>query len=137
MSKFKTATQISKLLISFFVLFIIHYSLFINPVYAKDCDPNIPGDCPAGLEQIEGTFSNFISISVGLAFVAVLVMAVLAGFKYLTSGGEPKAVQSAHSTLTWALLGIFLMAVAWLVLQLVQALTGVDVVHFNIKTLVK
>lgn len=93
------------------------------------------GPSPAGLQQIEKTFSTFISVSVGLAFVALLVMVILAGFKYLTSGGEPKAVQSAHTTLTWALLGIFIMAVAWIVLLLIQALTGVDVLHFNVKTL--
>lgn len=90
---------------------------------------------PAGLVQIEGTFSKFVSISVGIAFVALLVMVVLAGFKYLTSAGEPKAVSSAHQTLTWALLGIFFLALAWLVLQLIHALTGVNVTFFDVKPL--
>jgi len=61
----------------------------------------------------------------------------MAGFKYLTSGGEPKAIQSAHHTLTWALLGIFFMIIAWLILQLIFSFTGIDVTVFNIKVLCK
>lgn len=112
-------------------LFIIH------PVYAATppCDPKIPGDCPAGLDQFEAMVGQVVSVIVGLAFVAALVMLIMAGFKYLTSGGEPKAIQSAHQTFTWALLGILLMAAAWVLLQLIHAFTGIDVTIFNIKTL--
>lgn len=92
---------------------------------------------PAGLTQIEDTFRNVISVIVGLGFIALLVMLLLAGFKYLMSGGEQKNIQQAHQTVTWALLGIVFMAVAWIVLQLIKALTGVDVTTFNIQTLVK
>lgn len=90
---------------------------------------------PAGLDQIEQVFTNVISVVVGLGFVTLLVMLVWAGFKYLTSGGEPKAIQSAHQTVTWALLGVVFMAIAWIVLQLIHAFTGIDVTIFNIKVL--
>ena len=93
------------------------------------------GPDAAGLTQIEQVFTNVISVAVGLGFIALLVMLVMAGFKYLTSAGEPKAVQSAHQTVTWALLGIVFMALAWLILQLIHAFTGVDVTFFNIRTL--
>lgn len=89
----------------------------------------------AGLQQIEDVFKNVISVVVGLGFVAMLVMIVMAGIKYLTSGGEPKALEAAHQTLTWALLGIFFMAIAWLILQLIRAFTGIDVTIFNFKIL--
>ena len=88
---------------------------------------------PAGLNEIEQVFSNVISVIVGLGFIALLVMLVWAGFKYLMSGGEPKAVQAAHQTVTWALLGIVFMAIAWLILQLIKAFTGVDVTSFSFK----
>lgn len=89
----------------------------------------------AGLTQIEEVFTNVISVVVGLGFIASLIMLIFAGFKYLTSGGEPKAVQAAHHTFTWALLGILFLAVAWLVLKLIFAFTGVDVTLFNIRAL--
>lgn len=93
------------------------------------------GPDAAGLTQIEQVFSSVISVIAGLGFVALLVMVILAGFKYLTSGGEPKAVQQAHQTITWALLGVVFMAIAWLILQLIYAFTGVDVTKFNTKVL--
>lgn len=92
---------------------------------------------PAGLKQIEDLFRQIISIMAGLGFVALLVLLVWAGFKYLMSGGEQKAVQSAHQTVTWALLGIVFMAVGWLILLLIETLTGIKVTEFNIQTLVK
>lgn len=93
------------------------------------------GPKPAGLDQIEQVFSSIISVIVGLGFVILVMMLVWAGFKYLTSGGEPKAVQSAHQTVTWALLGVLFMAIAWLILQLIKVFTGIDVTIFNIRVL--
>ena len=89
----------------------------------------------AGLKQIEDVFKNVISVVVGLAFIACLIVLIMAGIKYLTSGGEPKAIQSAHQTVTWALLGILFMAVGWIVLQLIKNFTGIDVTIFDIKKL--
>ena len=89
----------------------------------------------AGLKEIEDVFTNFISVIVGLGFIVLLVMLVLAGIKYLTSGGEPKAVQQAHHTVTWAFLGVLFLAIAWLILQLIGAFTGLPVTFFNIRAL--
>lgn len=116
--------------------------LFTSPAYAKDCDPNDAaaiakfGPCPSGLDQIEQVFTNVISMVVGLGFTALLILLVWAGIKYLTSGGEPKAIQSAHQTVTWAFLGVIFMAIAWIVLQLIKVFTGIDVTIFNIKILI-
>lgn len=90
---------------------------------------------PAGLQQIEDLFKNLISVIVGIGFIALLVMLVWAGFKYLTSGGDQKNIQAAHQVVTWAFLGIFLMALAWLILQLIKNFTGIDVTIFNTKVL--
>ncbi len=93
------------------------------------------GPPPAGLDQISGLFTAIVKAATGLAFVAVLVILVVASIKFLTSGGEPKAVASARDAVTWALLGILFMAIAWLILQLIQAFTGVKVTIFDIKVL--
>lgn len=93
------------------------------------------GPDAAGLAQFEQVFSSVISVIVGLGFMVLVVVLVFAGFKYLISGGEPKAIQAAHQTATWALLGIIFMAVAWIILQLIENFTGVKVTVFDIKTL--
>ncbi|MDO8573177.1 MAG: hypothetical protein Q7R77_00305 [Candidatus Daviesbacteria bacterium] len=93
------------------------------------------GPCPAGLDQIEEIVGKVISVIVGLGFIAMLAMVVMAGIKYLTSGGEPKAVQAAHQAFTWAILGILFMIIAWLTLVLIENFTGIKVTTFNIKSL--
>lgn len=96
-------------------------------------DSSLP---PAGLNEIEKVFGNIISVSVTLAFIALLVILVWAGIKYLTSGGEQKAVQATHQTVTWALLGILFMVIAWLVLQLIATFTGIETLKiFDIRVL--
>lgn len=87
---------------------------------------------PADVTQLEELFQRIIQISVGLAFVALVVVLVWAGIKFLTSGGEPKALQGASQTVTWSLLGMLFLVIAWLVLQLIQAFTGIEVTKFCI-----
>lgn len=132
-----------KIIIILAILFTAYCLLLTSPVYAavegggggnppKTADFGPPA---AGLNELEGTVANVISVIVGLGFVALLLLLFWTGIKYLTSGGEPKAVQSAHYTATWALLGIVFLAIAWLILQLLQGFTGVNVTTFDIKAL--
>lgn len=93
------------------------------------------GPPPAGLTQIEELVTQLIKISSGIAFVALLVMLLWAGIKFLTSGGEPKAIQSASQTVTWALLGMLFLIIAWLTLRLIEAFTGVGVTIFDVRVL--
>ena len=88
------------------------------------------GPPPAGLQQLQDLIARFINLAVGIAFIAVLVMLLVGGYKFLTSGGEAKAVASARDTFTWALVGVLFLVIAWLILQLIAKLTGVDVTHF-------
>ncbi len=121
-------------LLSIFFLF-LSTNFLLPAAYAADCNPTIAGNCPAGLPQIEELVANLLFIIVGLGFITLLVLLVMAGIKYLTSGGEPKAISSAHQTITWALLGIVFMAIAWLILQLIHNFTGINVTVFDVKKL--
>lgn len=85
---------------------------------------------PAGIEQLQQLFLRIVNLSVGIAFIALLVMLVVTGIKYLVSGGEAKPLASANSSLTWALLGIVFLVIIWLVLRLIEAFTGVPVTQF-------
>ncbi len=84
----------------------------------------------AGILQLQQLVIRMINISVRLAFIAVLIVLIVAGIKYLTSGGDSKSIASAGLTITWAFLGIIFLVLAWLILRLVAAYTGVDVTSF-------
>lgn len=93
------------------------------------------GPPPAGLDDLQRVIGSVISVIVGLGFIAMLVLIIWSGFKFLISGGEPKAIQAARQTFSWAILGILFMIVAWLALQLIASFTGLPINIFNIKTL--
>jgi hypothetical protein len=91
------------------------------------------GPGPAGLNEIDNVFDRFIRYSVGIAFVVVVFVLIIAGIKYMTSGGDPKMLQSAALTITWAGLGLVFLILAWLVLLLIESFTGVRVTVFDVK----
>ena len=88
------------------------------------------GPGPAGAVQLQELIQRIINLSVGLAFIVLLIMLVVSGIRFLTSGGESKGLNQASKTLTWALLGILFLVLAWLVLRLIEAFTGVPVTKF-------
>lgn len=90
------------------------------------------GPPPADLGALQKLLTDLISISVGLAFVALVVMLVVGGIRLIISGGDAKGLQGAQQTITWAVVGIILLVVAWLVLKLISSFTGVDVTQFCI-----
>lgn len=91
---------------------------------------------PAGVDAIETLFARIVNISLGAAFVALVIVLIVAGIKYITSGGDAKALSSAHSAVTWGLLGFLFLALAWLIIQLIAAFTGIEALKtFDLKVL--
>lgn len=94
--------------------------------------PNTPD--VATFKCLEVIFGNILTIAVSLAVLALFAMLIMGGFKFLTSGGDPKAAGSARQTMTYAILGIVLMAIAYLIFRLIETFTGVNVTNFTIPT---
>ena len=84
------------------------------------------------IKCFEVVFKNILTVVVSLAVVALFVMLTIGGFKYLTSGGDQKATASAQQTMTYAIAGIALMAVAYIIFRIIETYTGVPVTNFVI-----
>jgi hypothetical protein len=88
---------------------------------------------PATISDLNGVFSQVVSVALGLGGVAFFVMFVVGGFQYLTAGGDPKAVEGAKKTLTYAVFGLVAVALSFLVIRLIADFTGVgSILHFNV-----
>jgi Ca2+/H+ antiporter len=86
----------------------------------------------ATLVGLETVFGNVVGVLLGLAGIALFIMLVIGGFKYITAGGDPKGVESAKKTLTYAIGGMVLIAAGFLILQFIHQFTGVDITQFRI-----
>lgn len=104
---------------------VLTFWLWLSPQPASAQDP-------AKIVDIVNVLANIIKILAPVAGVAFFVMLVIGGFQFVTSGGDPKAVGQARTTLTYAVIGVILVIVSWLILTLIQNLTGVNVTEVNI-----
>lgn len=97
-----------------------------------------PSSVPAaGITQLQQLFLRILNLIIPTAFIILTIMLIIGGIRYLVSGGDSKAIQQATQTMTWALLGILFLALAWVVLLIIKAFTGVDVTTFNLLMFVK
>ncbi len=111
---------------------------FPQAVYAAnswgDCVKTVNGVEVATLQCFEEVFKRILLFSSGIALLAFFIMLVIAALKLLTSGGNPKATESARNTMTYAFIGITVFVGAFIIIRLISVFTGVDLTHFAIPT---
>ena len=87
---------------------------------------------PATLKDLEGIFGNVVGLLLGLGGIIFFIMLIMGGFSYMTAGGDPKQMEAASKTLTYAIGGIVLLAMALLVFRVIESFTGVNLLKFQI-----
>lgn len=80
---------------------------------------------PAKLQDLEIVFGNVVQAMLAMGGVALFIMLLTGGFKYLTSGGDPKALEGAKHTLTYAIGGFVLLAFSYMLLRILGDVTGI------------
>lgn len=68
---------------------------------------------------LEGAIRNIINIFSVLVGIIAVIMIMVSGFKYVTSGGDSGKVKSAKDTLIYAIVGIVIVAFSQLIVQFV------------------
>jgi len=69
-----------------------------------------------GINSIISTTINIFSILVGVVSV---IMIIVGGFRYITSGGDSSNVSSAKNTIIYAIIGLVVVALAQFIVQFV------------------
>lgn len=75
---------------------------------------------------------NLLTPLPAIIALAALAMVIMAGIKLVSAGADPKAYASALSTFQWAIIGLILLSGAWLILVLIERLTGASVTQFGL-----
>jgi ABC-type cobalamin transport system permease subunit len=91
-------------------------------------DPNQP----ANFKCLEAVVANLITLFVSLAGLALFVMFVIGAFLYLTAGADPKKAEKARNTMLYAVIGIVLMILSYIILAAIEYFTGVELTTFTI-----
>ena len=81
----------------------------------------IGGECITPGPTAESAINDVVDILCMIVGIVSVVMIIIGGFKYVTSGGDPNAAKSARNTILYAIVGLIVVAVAqaivWFVLQ--------------------
>lgn len=84
----------------------------------------------ATLKCIPVVFNRIIEYALMFSGVVAFFFVVYAGIKFITSGGDPKQVDTAKKTLTLAIVGLLVVLFAYLILNLIAYATGADCIRF-------
>jgi hypothetical protein len=79
------------------------------------------GSCTptAGGVSVEGVIRTGINIFSWIVGIIAVVMVIVGGFQYVTSGGDSGKVTSAKNTIMYALIGLVIVAMAQVIVQFV------------------
>lgn len=100
--------------------------------FSYECSTFQSGVEVATLKGLECVFRNILRVAVRFAGIALLIMLIVGGFKWMTAGGDAKKAQSAQLTLTYAIIGLVTIICVWFIFLLIKTITGVDVLNFVI-----
>jgi len=74
------------------------------------------------LKCLELIFSNILTLSTSLMFLALFIMLLVGGFQYLTSLGNPEKIKKAQGTLKFAVIGLIVFISSFLILKTIDFL---------------
>ena len=85
------------------------------------CDPNTGTDC-IKVDTAPAVISSAISWVIGIAGVISAIFVVYGGISYTTSAGDPGKLQKAKSMITYALIGLAIVALAEIITAFVTGI---------------
>lgn len=91
----------------------------------KECKDNTSGNAQTKTQncnsdsKVEGLIKNIINTLSVLVGAICVIMVIIGGFKFVTSGGDSNATTSARNTVLYALVGLIIVAFAQVIVQFV------------------
>lgn len=86
-------------------------------------DSNCNNDTGNTSPDIKTVIRNMLQVFSWLAGVLSVLLIIFGGIKYATSGGSDEAVSSAKKTITYALVGLVIVALSQVIVRYVLAKT--------------
>lgn len=125
--------EISALAASLAVAFALAHS-FASPVYAAGAAGSAQqavcggvnlggGTCSGGASELDKVVKAAVQILSIIAGIAAVIMLIIGGLKYVTSGGDSSSIASAKTSIIYALVGIVVVVLSQLLVKFVLTKT--------------
>lgn len=83
----------------------------------------------ATLRCVPVVFQNIVTAALMFAGITAVFFIIIGGYKFMTSGGDPKAVEGARKTIIYAVLGLVLILLSFAIVQFISISTGVKCIN--------
>ena len=108
----------------------------VQPAYAVEpvdigCEVKLAnGECvSSAFPNVGAFFTRIVRIALAAGAALFLALVVFGGFRYLNSGGDPKAVDSARQTITGAIVGLLIIVGSFIIIELLIKAIGIPGVN--------
>ena len=97
-----------------------------------DKTPLVPNEIN-GIDNAVVVVRAIIRFILVVAFVLAFIMLLIGGIRWITAGGDEKAVGSARNMITAALIGLVIVLVAYALIKLVETFFNVNIITGGIE----
>lgn len=105
-------------------------TLAADPIIIKQPDQGIKATTPIGT-----IISNILTLVFSAAIILVLFYLIIGAFEWITSGGEKENVGKARGKIINALIGLAILALAFLIAKVAGSLVHVDILNLALPAL--
>lgn len=92
-----------------------------NEIIAEcNADPN----SAANLKCIPAVFQNIVVAALVFAGVVAVYLIIFSAFKFILGGQDPKQVEGARNTLTYAIIGLLVILFSFFIINFFAGITG-------------
>ena len=81
---------------------------------------------------LPGLISNLINLATIIAGIFVLINIIVAGFGFMTAGGDPKKITDAWGKIWKSLMGLIIIVAALAIISVIEKLFGISILEINI-----
>lgn len=115
------------------IIALILLLLSSTPILAADewANRGCAKDGAATLMGIRCVLENVAQSLAPLLLLAAVAMVIFGGIKFITAGNDPKKFAAGKQTLTYAIIGVVGLGLAWLFLVIIEQLTGAPVTQIK------
>lgn len=75
--------------------------------------------------------SKLLPVVISLSGLAAFAFLIMGGIKYISAGGDEKALGDAKKTITNALVGLLIVFVAFWIIRILETVLGLNITGFN------
>lgn len=91
---------------------------------AVDCTTDPLSTPYCALLELRNLIGVTVDVMIVIALLSSVAFFIVGGFKYIISGGDPKAMETARQTITYSFIGLIVAVAAYSILRVLKNYLG-------------